>query len=353
MGKKSFARPPSDSEDEFDDMDSDFDDEDLPMSSGEGEEEEEEEAAGAGPGSQAGKKKGGSKRPEREPIYDVEAMHEKLEDIGWADEATWEETQAITHDDPKQVEDVDDDISRELSFYNQALSAAQEAIRRFDSAGQPWLRPPDYYAEMVKTDQHMAKVKEQLMHEQASIEQAEERRKARESKQRAKQVQAEKVKERNANKKRQIDEISKLRKQREKSGYAGNVDFDAEIKNIERGGRAGQASAGGRGGPGGKGFRDRGAPPGGSGTPGKKRLMKNAKFGYGGAKRAKKQNDAASAANMDGYRPGKFRDQFGGKGGKGKGGKGPGSKGPGGVKKQPMKRPGKTARAAGKNKKQR
>jgi len=47
--------------------------------------------------------KGGSKRPERDAIYDVDAMHEKLEDIGWADGAPWEETLAITHQDPAQV----------------------------------------------------------------------------------------------------------------------------------------------------------------------------------------------------------------------------------------------------------
>ena len=43
--------------------------------------------------------KGGSKRPDREPIYDMDAMHEKLEDIGWADNVPWEETLAITHVD--------------------------------------------------------------------------------------------------------------------------------------------------------------------------------------------------------------------------------------------------------------
>ena len=40
----------------------------------------------------------------------------------------------------------------------------------------PWRRPADYYAEMVKSDAHMARVKAQLMHEQAQIEAADERR---------------------------------------------------------------------------------------------------------------------------------------------------------------------------------
>ena len=57
----------------------------------------------------------------------------------------------------------------------QALQASQEAIRKFEAAGQPWLRPPDYYAEMVKSDDHMAKVKQQLLYEQNQLEATEER----------------------------------------------------------------------------------------------------------------------------------------------------------------------------------
>lgn len=121
----------------------------------------------------------------------------------------------------RQVPNVEDDLARELAFYNQALAAAQAAIGRFESAGVPWLRPPDYYAEMVKSDEHMAKVKEQLMFEQRQIELAEERRKQREQKMYGKQVQAERTREKSADKKGQIDQISKLRKQRVKSVSRG------------------------------------------------------------------------------------------------------------------------------------
>ena len=57
----------------------------------------------------------------------------------------------------------------------QALEAAQQAIRKFEAANTPWQRPPDYYAEMVKSDDHMAKVKQQLMHEQEQMEAVEQR----------------------------------------------------------------------------------------------------------------------------------------------------------------------------------
>ena len=57
----------------------------------------------------------------------------------------------------------------------QALDAAKQAVGRFEAAGVPWARPPDYYAEMVKSDQHMSQVKQQLVHQQQTIEGADER----------------------------------------------------------------------------------------------------------------------------------------------------------------------------------
>ncbi len=66
-------------------------------------------------------------------------------------------------------------LSSQSAYVVQALGAAQQAIRKFEAAGTPWQRPPDYYAEMVKSDDHMAKVKQQLMHEQEQMEAVEQR----------------------------------------------------------------------------------------------------------------------------------------------------------------------------------
>lgn len=35
-------------------------------------------------------------------------------------QAAWDEALVITGEDPSMVEDIDDDLSRELAFYNQA-----------------------------------------------------------------------------------------------------------------------------------------------------------------------------------------------------------------------------------------
>jgi rRNA-processing protein EBP2 len=94
-------------------------------------------------------------------------------------------------------------------------------------------------------------------------------------------------------------------------GFAGELDFDAEMsgrrqqQQQQKGQRAGIRIQAGD-------------------APNKKRQMKNAKFGFGGRKRLQKQNDAFSAADMSGYKPGKFDDGFGGKKGGGGGGGGGG-----------------------------
>lgn len=74
------------------------------------EDDEEDEEVPVGPEGR------GTERP---AIYDVDAIHEKLEDIGWTMEQPWEETIVIMSSDATQLKDVDDDLARELSFYNQ------------------------------------------------------------------------------------------------------------------------------------------------------------------------------------------------------------------------------------------
>ena len=55
----------------------------------------------------------------RKAIYNTEALHELLEDLEYDQGADWHETQVLTAEEAEPLEDVDDDLSRELSFYNQ------------------------------------------------------------------------------------------------------------------------------------------------------------------------------------------------------------------------------------------
>jgi rRNA-processing protein EBP2 len=124
-------------------------------------------------------------------------------------------------------------------------------------------------------------------------------------------------------------------------GFAGELDFDAEMSGARRQQQQQQQQQKGQR----AGVRIQAGA-----TPNKKRQMKNAKFGFGGRKRLQKQNDAFSAADMSGYKPGRFDDGFAGKkkGGGGGGGARKGGLGAkGGVKKGGKgsgNRPGKARR---------
>jgi rRNA-processing protein EBP2 len=58
----------------------------------------------------------------------------------------------------KVTVDVDDDLARETAFSQQALEAAKFARTALLKEGVPFTRPTDYFAEMIKDDEHMEKV---------------------------------------------------------------------------------------------------------------------------------------------------------------------------------------------------
>lgn len=84
---------------------------------GSDEEEDEEEGDGEEEGA----------APQRRPaIYNVEVLHDKLEDVGWSEEAAWDETLALTAAEPTAVGNPEDDLERELAFYNQVRCSVEE-----------------------------------------------------------------------------------------------------------------------------------------------------------------------------------------------------------------------------------
>lgn len=66
--------------------------------------------------------------------------------------------QSITSPPSTEEIDVNDDLNRELAFYKQALGAVQQGRKRLLAEGVPFSRPTDYFAEMIKDDEHMDKV---------------------------------------------------------------------------------------------------------------------------------------------------------------------------------------------------
>ena len=78
------------------------------------------------------------------------------------------------------IPDINDDLQRETSFYERALASAEVAVSKLKALGVATRRPDDFYAEMVKSDEHMKRVRAELIFEQTKQETTDERRKARE-----------------------------------------------------------------------------------------------------------------------------------------------------------------------------
>ncbi|PON78123.1 Eukaryotic rRNA processing [Parasponia andersonii] len=240
--------------------------------------------------------------PSKNAIYNTDGILDKLGDISWPENVGWIHKLSIDIDQEQQV-DVNDDLARELAFYNQALEGTKKAFEKLQSMGLPFLRPADYYAEMLKTDSHMEKVKGRLLAEKRKIEEAEERRKARESKKLAKEIQAQKQKERNKQKKEEIESVKKWRKQRQQSGFAsgekdGEMDFSFEDgKSFERSNKKRPGVA--------PGDRSGGKTrQGGKGKKPQKKNFRDSKFGFGGKKALKKQNTAETTNDFRDFNKG-------------------------------------------------
>lgn len=247
--------------------------------------------------------------PSKTYIFNREGLQEQLEDISWPENVDWIHKLTVDIDQDEGV-DVNDDLARELSFYNQALEGTRQAFEKLQKRNLPFLRPADYYAEMVKTDSHMVKVKGRLLEEKKRIEEADERRKARDAKKMSKEVQAEKLKERAKQKKDDFENVKKWRKQRQQSGFEkGGDDEDMGLsfedgKTFDRnkkkrpGVRPGDRSGG---------LGNKGNFKGKKGGDNKKKSSKerrDSKFGFGGKKGMKKQNTADSTNDFGGFNKG-------------------------------------------------
>jgi len=122
------------------------------------------------------------------------------------------EYMSLTTDEPVEIADVEDDLNRELAFYKQSLSAVKDARGLLKKEGVPFSRPADYFAEMVKSDEHMGKIKQKLIDEAAGKKAAAEARKQRDLKKFGKQVQVAKMQERAKEKRDTLEKISQLKR---------------------------------------------------------------------------------------------------------------------------------------------
>lgn len=122
------------------------------------------------------------------------------------------QTIVSSSDTADSIPDVSDDLQRELAFYTQCLEAARQGRTRLLAEGVPFSRPKDYFAEMVKEDAHMEKVKAKLVEEASAKKASSEARKQRDLKKFGKQVQVAKLQERQKAKRETLEKIKTLKR---------------------------------------------------------------------------------------------------------------------------------------------
>lgn len=194
------------------------------------------------------------------PLDKKEALVEKLEDFK-LDTSNFEfdETLSVTSrmEASSVILDIEDDLKREISFYKQALDSVKYARQRMaDDVKRLKLpklniRPQDFFAEMVKSDKHMGRIKQNLLLEKQKMEAVDKRKKDREYRKVAKKIHGEKQKERSQTKRR-----------------AKEIAEEYRTKNLTNAGHRPGAS--------------------------RKRQMKDQKYGFGGQKRGLKRNSKES-----------------------------------------------------------
>lgn len=184
--------------------------------------------------------------------------------------------------------DAHDDLKREAEFYTQSLRGVHTAIIQLDQARIPYVRPGDFFAEMIKPDTQMRKIKDSLLKERLKMETVANRIKQKSSKKFQRKVHAERL-EQKAQEKR--DGMAAFKKSK-----AGNIhnEFKVErsmVGTIDDALKRKQS---------------------GDGKVNKKRQRANSKYGFGGKKKYVKRNDGESAANpRNGFSVAKNRQKAG------------------------------------------
>ena len=189
------------------------DDEDEDAEGGEEEDEDEDDIPLSDLESVASEDKGDIIPHQRLTINNTAALTAALHRIQLPySKLAFSEYQSVTSHEPVEIEDVEDDLNRELAFYKQCLSAVKDARGRLKKEGVSFSRPADYFAEMVKSDEHMGKIKQKLIDAAAGKKAAAEARKQRDLKKFGKQVQVAKMQERAKEKRDTIEKINTLKR---------------------------------------------------------------------------------------------------------------------------------------------
>merc|ERR1719253_1443204 len=129
---------------------------------------------------------------------------------------------------PKDVK-AKDGVKLESAFMDLAMDAVKEGYRRLRVMKVPASRPSDFYAEMLRTDGQMFKVRERAAEEQRRIRIVEQRKSSQSAKKFAKNVRVKRLEDKAGDKKKTLDDIADWRARKKEN--SGNTD-DQDLEDI-------------------------------------------------------------------------------------------------------------------------
>lgn len=149
---------------------------------------------------------------QRLTINNISALQRSLKSFALPSKLPFSAIQSVTSAEPIHIADVEDDLNRESVFYRQSLEAVKEARVLLKKEGVPFSRPADYFAEMVKSEEQMGKVRQKMVDEAARKKASADARRQRDLKKFGKAVQVAKLQERQKAKTETMDKINALKR---------------------------------------------------------------------------------------------------------------------------------------------
>lgn len=230
-------------------------------------------------------------------INNTAALQRSLKSFALSTSLPFSAVQAVTSAEPVEIADIDDDLNRELAFYKQSLDAVKQARTKLKQEGVSFTRPADYFAEMVKSEEQMGKVRQKLVDEAARKKASADARRQRDLKKFGKAVQVAKSQERDRAKRDTMDRINALKRKRQGAELNTTEEdmFDVALEDAAETEKADKAERRAKG----------------SSGAYNKRQKKDEKYGFGGKKRFAKSNDAKSSSDTRGYSVSRMKGKTG------------------------------------------
>eukprot|EP01031_Cornospumella_fuschlensis_P041011 gene41011-50026_t len=167
-----------------------------------------------------------SQKPSQPALYNKEGLQKCLQDWETKDLPFLESMQVDQFE--LHVENELDDIEREISFFNHTMLAVTEGRARLTALGVPHLKPNDFFCEHVKSDAHMARIKDRLLIEEKKMAAFEQRKQREEHRKYHKQVAATKKAEKKQGEKDGVQQIEKVVKEKATGKDRGDTDEKLE-----------------------------------------------------------------------------------------------------------------------------